>query len=388
MSLVALWKSSPEEMRSKNLQQLLSFAGDGQLLDGNETSVEYRDFLRHIPSVMLSEYATECLQGSFPSSGLALQDLVNEVGSRLGFQVESGRYRGNKSIVGFDGLWRFEGARAILIEVKTSDTFNVNLDIIAEYRRKLIDAKQLISDGSSILYVVGRNDTGSLEAQVRGSRHAWDIRLISVEALCRLLAIKAELEDENTINRIRSILTPQEFTRVDDIIELVFSAANDLAPDPIEEVEEIDEPAEGRPLFTPVAFRDECIKKLQSYFGESLIKQTAAIYATPNGTTGVSCIISKEYDRSSNPNYWFGFHPSQKKTLENYHTGFASFGCGSDRQILVIPVAKFIDWLPFLNTTNSNNRFYWHVLFTKTGELFVLNTKRNFENIDVSEFLI
>jgi len=34
-----------------------------------------------------------------------------------------------------------------------------------------------------VLIVVGRQDTGELEAQIRGSRHAWDIRLISAEAL-------------------------------------------------------------------------------------------------------------------------------------------------------------------------------------------------------------
>ena len=68
---------------------------------------------------------------------------------------------------------------------------------------------------SSILYVVGRANTGDLEAQVRGSRYAWDIRIIGVGALFRVLKIKEELEDQDTVDRIRAILVPQEFTRVD-----------------------------------------------------------------------------------------------------------------------------------------------------------------------------
>ena len=61
---------------------------------------------------------------------------------------------------------------------------------IASYRRELIASAQLDEERSSILIVVGRQDTGDLEAHVRGSRHAWDVRLISVDALLRLMFLK------------------------------------------------------------------------------------------------------------------------------------------------------------------------------------------------------
>ena len=127
--------------------------------------------------------------------------------------------------------------------------------------------------------------TKRIEAQVRGSRHAWDIRLISVDALFRLVKIKEELEDQNTIGRIRAILVPQEFTRVDGIIDLVFNATKEVKSEEIEEEEEGEgERAGKKSTFVPVQFRDACITRLQSYLGESLVKQTAAVYATPNGT--------------------------------------------------------------------------------------------------------
>jgi hypothetical protein len=70
--------------------------------------------------------------------------------------------------------------------------------------------------------------------------------------------------------------------------------------------------------FVPVQFRDACITRLQSYFGESLVKQTAVGYATPNGDTGVLCAISKEHHRSNHIGYWSAFHPSQQAVLHKY----------------------------------------------------------------------
>jgi hypothetical protein len=70
---------------------------------------------------------------------------------------------------------------SLIIEVKTSDAYRINLDRIAGYRENLIKAGK-VSGNCSVLLVVGRDDTGDLEAQVRGSRHAWSVRIISIEA--------------------------------------------------------------------------------------------------------------------------------------------------------------------------------------------------------------
>jgi uncharacterized protein DUF1829 len=122
----------------KTIQQLLTFAGDGHLRDGNETSDEFRSFLAHIPSDLLQDAAEHCLATSFTDGGLTLQDIVNQVGRRLGFQVEDGRYRGVVGEVGFDGIWRAGEGAAILVEVKTTDAFRLSLDTTARYRRALI----------------------------------------------------------------------------------------------------------------------------------------------------------------------------------------------------------------------------------------------------------
>lgn len=104
------------------------------------------------------------------------------------------------------------------------------LDIEGEekYRNRLIETEKIDKAKSSILIVVGRDDTGELEAQIRGSKHAWDIRIISIDSLVRLLRIKESLSDESTAQRISIALRPYEFTRVDQLIDLLFLAIKDV----------------------------------------------------------------------------------------------------------------------------------------------------------------
>lgn len=140
----------------------------------------------------------------------------------MGAEIEHGRYRGTSNHVGFDGLWKFPNSHSIIVEVKTTDAYRIDLNIIASYRKKLIQSNKMMESDSSMLLIVGRQDTGDLEAQIRGSRHAWDVRIISVDALLRLMSIKEEVEDPQIVQRIHSILIPREFTRLDEIADILF----------------------------------------------------------------------------------------------------------------------------------------------------------------------
>ena len=187
---MALTDLPPEQLETKQVHQIIGFAGSGKLTDGSACSGEFRAFLAQVPSAKLAEYASQCLSQSFTDSGLALQDAVNEVGARLGAEVTPGLYHGNRRQVGHDGVWAFPSGHAIVVEVKTTDAYRIDLDTIARYRKSLVESGDIQETASSMLLVVGRQDTGDLEAQIRGSRHAWDIRIISVDALLRLLTIK------------------------------------------------------------------------------------------------------------------------------------------------------------------------------------------------------
>lgn len=185
-------------------------AGDGQLRDDSQCSQELREYVRQISTTKIANYIEQCLSSSFGKGGIVLQDLVNELGRRLDYNVVDGRYQGVVGGIGFDGLWSSPEGHSLVAEVKTTDAYRLSLDTLANYRAKLAAAGKLTAN-SSILIIVGRQDTGELEAQIRGSRHAWDVRVISAEALIKLVQLKENSEATETGLKIRSLLIPVEY---------------------------------------------------------------------------------------------------------------------------------------------------------------------------------
>jgi hypothetical protein len=388
MPLLDLWKGSRSQLEGKHVKQIIAIAGSGQLLDAGDASREFREFLASIPSSLLSRYSGECLADKFEASGLALQDVVNQIGRRLGFHVEDGRYRGSSGQSGHDGLWRSSFGNEIIVEVKTTDAYRIALDSIAEYRRRLIQENKITESRSSILIVVGRQDTGDLEAQIRGSRHAGNVRLVSVDALVRLMLLKETVEDPQMLKKIAGVLVPQEFTRVDGIIDLVFSAAEEVRQD-AEEVElQEDQPRrkdKKAPQFIPVDFHAACIRRIEKQLSLALLKQTRATYCSPDESLVVICAVSRTHTREM---YWYAFHPHQKEKLEAAREGFVAYGCGSENIVLLIPFKDFAAWLDGMWTTQLEDRFYWHVSIRHEGSKLILRRRKGFSEIDLTKYLV
>jgi hypothetical protein len=388
MSLSSLWQKSPEQFRGKNIRAIVGWAGSGELLDDNEASKDFRKFLKTVPSDNVVRYCTELLQTTkFKEAPSALQDIINEVGRRSGFEVEHGLYRGKPTAIGFDGIWRTEDGHSIVLEVKTSDTYAFDLDVIAEYRRRLAADNEIKQEKSSILIVVGRAETGALETQIRGSPHAWDIRLISVAALLRLMEVKEKLEDPSVVRKIRDILTPKEFTRVDEIIDLVFSTAEEAKQE-----EEIESDVIALKLekakATPVDFRDKARLKIQADVRFPLIKRSPAIYSSPDNESAICCLISKAYPEKLSVYFWFGFRRSQREGLHNYPSAQIAFCCGSEKTIALIPLKTFEEWLPKLHVTDQGRSYYWHVHLAAQSGKILLETKAGQKNVDLTPYLL
>ena len=105
MPLIDLWKSNPSAVDQFTIEQVVAAAGNGELKDKSKCSEELREFLTQISTGKIDDFVEHCLTKSFTRSGMVLQELVNELGRRLDFIVENGRYQGASNIVGFDGLW-------------------------------------------------------------------------------------------------------------------------------------------------------------------------------------------------------------------------------------------------------------------------------------------
>jgi hypothetical protein len=390
MTLTSLWIEQRNQLEGKNIWQIMSFAGDGKLRDGNTTSSEFREFLSHIQSGQLKQYLDECINNKFDDNGYVLQDIVNQIGRRLGFKVTDGRYRGKSGQIGYDGLWEFPDGHTVVIEVKTTDAYQINLETIARYRREIIEQKETNEESSSILIVIGREDrdTSDLEAQIRGSRYAWNIRLISVDALIRLMTLKEEVEDPKIIHRISAILIPREFTKLDEIINMVFAAAEDVKEEtPIDQEGDIIEEPELTKV-KPVSFHAACIDRIEKYVQQPLVKRSRITYSTADETIRVTCSVSKTYTKGGQIQYWFAFHPHQKEFLEAAQKGYAAFGCGTEGMIILIPFQEFSQWLDCMLTTEDERRFYWHVYIVKDNGSLTLYRKKGTSRIQLDKFLL
>lgn len=390
MPLLDLWAKSPNQLEDKQIHQLIAFAGNGKLLDDSTCSAEFREFLATVPSEKLEKYAKQCLTESFQDSGLALQDVVNEIGVRMGAAATHGRYRGTKKHTGFDGLWKFPSGQSIVIEVKTTDAYRIDLNVVAEYRRKLIVDGHAEDTTSSILLVVGRQDTGDLEAQIRGSRHAWDVRIISVDALIRLMRIMEEVDDPIIVQRIHNILIPREFTRLDEIADVLFSTTEEVKQDetPPEVKDKSNVPKIEGSKTTPVAFHEACIKRIQAKLTLPFVKRSRSGYSTPDNAVALNVSVSKEHSPESNPNYWFAFHPHQQTFLMKHSLAYVAFGCGSSERLILVPYKDFEPWLKHTWTTENGERTYWHVAIYRDGEQYSFRMKKGEKAIDVTQYVL
>jgi hypothetical protein len=374
--LLSLLKSDPGQAEVLSVQQVLALCGAGKLIDASECSRDFREYLGIATSPNLVRYLQTCLQEPFDRSGHALQDVVNELGRRLEYNVENGLYQGRSNAIGFDGLWSEANGHTIVVEVKTTDAYRINLDTIGGYRDDLIQ-KGKITSASSVLLVVGRQDTGDLEAQVRGSRHAWTVRIISSDALGKLVALKESTEVAST-EKIHELLVPFEYTRLDKIIDIAFTVAEEASDsDQVAEVENValgdDNAVSGKQRRTALdvieQVRSQIVAALSRKY-RPLVKKSRALYWSPDKTTRAAVTISKRYETGG---FWYAYHPEWDKFLSEGSEGILVLGCVGQNVAYAIPRSWIHSRLKQMNATDRESGSYWHVLLhpEDDGRLFL-----------------
>jgi hypothetical protein len=392
IDLIDLAKQNPAAAKNYTIKQIVGICGDGNLRDDSECSKHLREFLALQSTDRLADYARFCLDEPFNKSGFVLQEFVNEIGRRLGYQVTNGRYQGVVNQSGFDGLW-FDGANNIVVEVKTTDAYRINLDTVNAYIHKAGIAAGGDQNDSSILIVVGRQDTGDLEAQVRGSRHAWSTRLISIDALVKLMFIKQEVDDKLLVDQIRRILLPFEYTRVDNIVDLVFETQqeSDQKAQTTADLEADDEVSLDHP--TPASSRSELdskrIKIIDAFFksrGASPIKRTRTNYSDSSNHIGVTCAVSKRYKRDYQP-YWYALHPKWIQFMKSVSEGYFLLGCMDQDVAYALPIAFIEQYLSILNTTEDGEKTYWHIALTTDKGALALNLSSIGKKVDLAPYV-
>jgi hypothetical protein len=390
------------ELAELKLWQLISVLGDGHLSDGSVCSSEFRKTLRTLPSQRLRSYVAECLDTGAKELGLPLQDIVNELGARLSYDVEFGLYKGKQGMIGADGVWRND-ERAVVVETKTTTAYAISIETVIGYRDKLITEKRISSD-STCLYIVGRDDTSGLEEQVRGSRHAWDVRIIGVEALLRLVDIKEESSSEAITQRIHELLRPLEFTRLDSIVNLVFETVEDRSGDDIDNPDEFQKMSVHVDPSKPHVVSGECKRTISSdrkllqlareavvaNFTEdknlSLTKESKILYRDSEKHVGISVAISKNYG-GKRP-YWFAFKAPQRLFLSRQDDAYALFGFQDRSDYISLPF-KVIENLcaQMLSSPGEGDPTHWHVYISFIDEKPQLILKAG-DHVDLSQYLV
>jgi hypothetical protein len=185
---------------------------------------------------------------------------------------------------------------------------------------------------------------------------------------------KEEVDDKSLIERIRRILIPFEYTRVDNIVDLVFETqqetdqkAQTAADLQSEEGTESANQKPGTWEFTPRDKLDEKrLEIIQSFFkskNATPVQRTRTNFSDATNQIGVACAVSKRYKRDYQP-YWYALHPKWLEFMRSVNEGFFVLGCMDRNEAYALPLAFIEQILEAMNTTEKGDKKYWHVALT------------------------
>lgn len=261
----------------------------------------------------LRDYIEESIRETDNQYNKAFQDLVNHLGTFLGFEVVFGRYSGVKNEIGFDGHWISPEGFHLVVEVKSSETYHIKTATLLEYMNQLISEKQIPSDNDVIgVYVIGKPnpEVQQLKNAIIAENRLQQLRIISIDALITL----AELMNVYDVNHedILSIIKPSG-PSIDPNVEIMIKLAAQQGPPPDTDTdtEQQKQTQEGEINYWITPVRDEedetasetiqkLVGNLKIYaFGErtpgrKLIKQGDKIcfYETGNGIVAHAIVDS------------------------------------------------------------------------------------------------
>jgi hypothetical protein len=283
------------------LGQILDLVGKLDDAEGGDTPRErFRRFLAENVSEVgqLRDHIEECLRIAGDQYNRALQDLINHLGTFLGFEVEFGRYRGVRGQVGFDGHWKSPLGYHIVVETKTTEAYAIKTASLVGYVDELISEKKIPNWEKALgLYIVGRPDPGvrQLENAIIAERRTQQLRIASVDSLLSLAEIMAEYDVAH--DDLLAVLRPSG-PAVDAVVDLMGRlAAQRLSVETAEVEADVEEAvgAEAKYWLSPVKSdkQETAEDVIQKLVGEE------SIYAYGERTPG---------RKHLNPGNWICFY--------------------------------------------------------------------------------
>ena len=214
--------------------------------------------------------------------------------------------------------------------------------------------------------------------QLRGSIHAWSMRIISIDALIKLMIVNSSTSSLEVTEKIHTILKPFEYIKVDKIVDVLFTVTEEKIVE-----EEIFEVTENQSNSFENSSRQnsneiiqkkriESINRLSIHLGINLIKRRKTFYADQSGEILIAIAISKKYE-TSNPGYWYGYHLRQFNYLSQGKSSFMLFGMLDRNEVYALPFLELEQFKQKMDITESEGRDkYWHVrIFDKQQNLIL-----------------
>jgi hypothetical protein len=348
-----------------------------QLKDGSEESIEFREQLKSMDLDILEQHLGAVLARG--SDGKVLQDIVNALGFKIGFNVEFGLYQGKKGSIGFDGYWWLPNIH-LIVECKTTDAYRINTKTLQRYAKELA-AERKLEKLPDILLVVGRIDTGDIEAQIRGSRMDDRISVIGADSLLDFARTIGELAGGPATNKLRRALIPQDHTRLDELSSLISEVVYETKQ--MANSESMHDTNAPSPTSDSHAGglendRQKVLSLISADFGElkPVPRTRNRFISDANGQLHVIFLSSRRH-RRKDQQYWYSLPKNWVDLIDN-DEGIVVLHRENDSGYYEIPWGDMQPLLTGLNLSPSKRGGSWHVGLRDTnGRVEILLPRLN-----------
>jgi hypothetical protein len=206
--------------------------------------------------------------------------------------------------------------------------------------------------------------------------------------------VKENSNDFDTGAKVRSLFAPVEYTRLDRMVDVVFTAATDVEvalddphPQSLEDgIDAADSPTATSSALSghkaPYQFTDgallqekrlRIIDALGSREGAHLLQKSRAQYWNAGHDVRAVCSISKRYEGKNQNPYWYAYHPQWAGFLDDADRAFFVLGCMDLSRAFAIPREAIRSILAKLHQSVRESGAYWHIhLIERHGEIQIL----------------
>ena len=198
------------------------------------------------------------------------------------------------------------------------------------------------------------------------------------------------------VEKARRVLLPFEYTRVDNIVDLVFATQQETESKAITASEELDQESDisvksAKYEFTPTAALEAKRMAIIAAFFVSKNakpkKHSKTNYSDVTGEMRGTFAISKRYNRDYQP-YWYALHPAWVDFMQGGKDSYFVLGFMDRDEAFAIPFSVVEKNLSGLNRTELPHRGYWHISLINDDGTLKWNIPKQTIKIDLTPYRV